>query len=115
MTYCLTYLMVADYFTKPLQGRMFTLFRNVIMGYTHISKLIELIPIKERVEIEKMRTKADKMIKIHPTEQKERIMNHLLKELSDASNRDKNDNSEEARRSYKDALIKFNLNNSDSK
>jgi len=42
-------------------------------------------------------------------------MNHLLKELSDASNRDKIDNSEEARRSYKDTLIKFNLNNSDSK
>jgi len=55
------------------------------------------------------------MIKINPTELKEQIMNHLLKELSDASNRDKNDNSEEARRSYKDALIKFNLNNSDSK
>ncbi len=55
--YCPTYLMVADYFTKPLQGRMFTLFRNVIMGYTHISELIKLIPIKERVEIEKLKQK----------------------------------------------------------
>ena len=45
--YCPTYLMLADYFTKPLQGKMFQLFRNIIMGYLPISSIVEQIPIKE--------------------------------------------------------------------
>ena len=39
--YCPTGIMLADYFTKPLQGRAFKLFRDVIMGYRHISILKE--------------------------------------------------------------------------
>ena len=31
--------MLADYFTKPLQGQLFNKFRNVIMGFVHISSL----------------------------------------------------------------------------
>ena len=37
--YCPTLQMVADYFTKPLQGALFKKFRNVIMGYEPISSL----------------------------------------------------------------------------
>ena len=50
--YCPTTLMLADYFTKPLQGNVFRRFRDVIMGKTHINDLL-LDPdfkIKERVE-----------------------------------------------------------------
>ena len=44
--------MLADYFTKPLQGNLFRRFRQVIMGYVHINDLL-LDPdflLKERVE-----------------------------------------------------------------
>ena len=37
--YFLTQLMLADYFTKPLKGKMLTIFRDVIMGYKSISSL----------------------------------------------------------------------------
>jgi len=50
--FCPTTLMLADYFTKPLQGNVFRRFRDVIMGKTHINELL-LDPdflIKERVE-----------------------------------------------------------------
>ena len=60
--YCPTYLMIADFFTKPLQGRMFHLFRNVIMGYAPLSTLTSLIPIKERVGMNKMQEKHKNMI-----------------------------------------------------
>ena len=48
--YCPTEHMLADYFTKPLQGSLFHRFRDVIMGWKHISTLKE-IPVspKERV------------------------------------------------------------------
>ena len=35
--YCPTTLMLADYFTKPLQGTVFRRFRDVIMGKVHIN------------------------------------------------------------------------------
>ena len=50
--YCPKTLMLADYFTKPLQGNVFRRFRDVIMGYKYISDLL-LDPsflLKERVE-----------------------------------------------------------------
>ena len=31
--YCLTALIIADYFTKPLQGKLFAKFKKAIMGY----------------------------------------------------------------------------------
>ena len=50
--YCPTGEMLADFFTKALQGQKFHLFRNVLMGYSHISTLSENVSsIKERVEI----------------------------------------------------------------
>ena len=42
MTHCPTERMIADYFTKPLLGSLFTFLRNIIMGITPY-------PTKERV------------------------------------------------------------------
>ena len=39
IVYCPTLQMLADYFTKPLQGKLFHLFRAVIMGWKHIDTL----------------------------------------------------------------------------
>ena len=49
--YCPTHRMVADYFTKPKQGRSFKFMRDIIMGYVSINELsqFEPSPIKERV------------------------------------------------------------------
>ena len=53
--YCPTGQMLADYFTKPLQGKLFHMFREVIMGWKHIDTLKEVIQVdssslfKERV------------------------------------------------------------------
>ena len=50
--YCPTELMLADFYTKPLQGRLFKRFRDVLMGNEPISSLKEKkIKIKERVGI----------------------------------------------------------------
>ena len=50
MEYCPTGDMIADYFTKPLQGTLFRKFREVIMGWKHISTLEEFLPAnKERL------------------------------------------------------------------
>ena len=35
--YCPTYMMLADFLTKPLQGKLFQIFRDVIMGIKHVS------------------------------------------------------------------------------
>ena len=49
--YCHTDMMVADFFTKLLQGTIFRKLRNVIMGVTHPYSLItgEPPPVKEPV------------------------------------------------------------------
>ena len=51
--YCPTAEMLADFFTKPLQGALFHKFRDVIMGWKHISTLKEPSnsELKERVEM----------------------------------------------------------------
>ena len=46
LMHCKTDKMVADYFTKPLQGGLFRKLRNYIMGIT-------AIPFEERVEKDK--------------------------------------------------------------
>ena len=52
VSYCPTEAMLADFFTKPLQGGLFKKFRDVILGHEHISSLhsSETLKIKERVE-----------------------------------------------------------------
>ena len=46
-----TEIMLADFFTKPLQGSLFKKFRDVLMGYKHISTLVmpPKQPSEERV------------------------------------------------------------------
>ena len=49
--YCPTEYMLADYFTKPLQGKSFREMRKVIMGYEPLNHLKNtLTSTKERVE-----------------------------------------------------------------
>jgi hypothetical protein len=49
--YCPTENMLADYFTKPLQGALFIRFRAVLMGWQHVDTLKHVLsPPKERVE-----------------------------------------------------------------
>ena len=43
VVYCPTEKMVADFFTKPLQGSLFRKFRDIILGYEHISTLNEVM------------------------------------------------------------------------
>ena len=46
--YCPTDLMVADFFTKPLQGSLFKKFKDVIMGHKPMSSLYRTVQ-KEHV------------------------------------------------------------------
>ena len=51
--YCPTEKMIADFFTKQLQGNLFRSFRDIILGYKHISeldKIGEKLSSEERVE-----------------------------------------------------------------
>ena len=50
--YCPTECMLADFFTKPLQGALFIKFREVVMGWKHVDTLkrVVLPPSEERVE-----------------------------------------------------------------
>ena len=42
--------MLADFFTKPLQGNLFRFFRDILMGYVSIEGIIkDDIEMKERV------------------------------------------------------------------
>ena len=48
--YCPTEIMLADYYTKPLQGELFRRFRRVLMGWDHIDTLRQFLEqSKERV------------------------------------------------------------------
>ena len=43
--------MIADFMSKPVQGSLFKTFRNVLMGWTHISEVFKgYIRPEERVE-----------------------------------------------------------------
>ena len=50
--HCPTDQMLADFFTKPLQGALFRKFRDVILGYKHVNTLTETVEsaAQERVE-----------------------------------------------------------------
>ena len=48
--YCPTQMMLEDYFTKPLKGKVLKIFRDVIMGYKPISYLNSIpVSIKQSV------------------------------------------------------------------
>ena len=42
IVYCPTYKILGHFFTKPLQGELFRLFRDILLGIKHISVLDEL-------------------------------------------------------------------------
>lgn len=50
--HCPTLEMLADFFTKPLQGNLFRKFRDVVLGYVHIDTLTQTpqVSVEERVE-----------------------------------------------------------------
>ena len=49
--HCPTEKMLADFMSKPLQGKLFITFRKVLMGWVHISTLFDIFsPTEERVE-----------------------------------------------------------------
>ena len=50
LVYCPTEYMITDFFTKPLQGKLFKTFRDAIMGVTQIES-IYMTATKEHVEI----------------------------------------------------------------
>ena len=61
--YCPTHLMLADFFTKPLTGKLFHTFREVIMGYKSIHSLIDAdSSLKERVGNVSKKSKTNKKI-----------------------------------------------------
>lgn len=47
--YCPTLVMLADFFTKPLQGKLFRIMRDVVQGLKPIEDLSSLLDDKERV------------------------------------------------------------------
>ena len=50
--HCPTLQMLADFFTKPLQGTLFRKFRGVILGYAHVDSLAMMVSpaqLEERV------------------------------------------------------------------
>jgi len=52
VVYCPTEEMLANFFTKPLQGNLFQKFRDVLSGHCYVNTLIKssLSPSEERVE-----------------------------------------------------------------
>ena len=49
--FCPTHIMIADYFTKPLQGKAFQIFSDLIMGFFHIDTLVTaFLPINDHFE-----------------------------------------------------------------
>ena len=71
LEYCPTGDIIADYFTKPLQGALFTKFTAVIMGWEHIDS-ISTLRNKERVAEH-----------VFPCEEKE-VKNTVKKSYADA-------------------------------
>ena len=53
VNYCPTHLMISDYFTKPLQGKMFKHFHDLIMGYVHINDLSQAIEFSSKESVQK--------------------------------------------------------------
>ena len=50
--YCPTKKMVADYFTRPLQGALFYKFRDQIMGVVEMETILGVYPINHRSVLE---------------------------------------------------------------
>ena len=81
--YCNTEDMLADFFTKPLQGRIYRKFRDLIMGYVNIpERFFDINKIKERVGIctkYKSCTENDKNVKNRVSENKDLVISNNIK------------------------------------
>ena len=53
-----TYIMIADYFTKPLQGKMFKMYRDLVMGYVHINDILKAIELSSKKPVDKSKNVA---------------------------------------------------------
>jgi Reverse transcriptase (RNA-dependent DNA polymerase) len=65
--HCPTLQMLGDFFTKPLQGNLFRIFRDVILGYHHVDTLVLDDTSKAEERVGNMRPK-DEPTKIPGTE-----------------------------------------------
>ena len=92
--HCPTDLMLADYFTKPLQGKIFHIYRDIIMGYKPITDLLSKIELKERVENQDFK-------KVSSTSQE---MNHVRQEMNHVRNL-KKEKTVKGKLTYRDALV----------
>ena len=75
VVYCPTDEMLANFFTKPLQGSLFWKFRAVLLGHCHVNALTKslLSPSEERVEnpiLEKVRSGGSGQTFALPTKKK---------------------------------------------
>ena len=78
--YCPTEKMVADFFTKPLLGSLFRKFRDVILGYKHISSLDEVDGNKLSEErVKNKEESANGNLAIIDNGQTAKLFNHQLK------------------------------------
>jgi hypothetical protein len=57
--HCPTLEMLADFFTKPLQGNLFRRFRDVILGYSHIAALQRNATLAPEERVRERRATAD--------------------------------------------------------
>ena len=89
--YCPTDLMIADFFTKALQGKAFKFFRDIIMGYTTVEEILRTLKdknvsftVKERVENNGITKNDDKVIEKNPSTEK-KLEPSTLKERKNIS------------------------------
>ena len=96
--YCPTEKMLADFFTKPLQGSLFKVFRAVIMGHEPIDSLLQDHRIKECV--------GDRVIRSNLQSLKE---NRNVKDDEarddNVAQRGERRNGDAGARTYKDVLV----------
>ena len=55
VNYYLNHLMIADYFAKPLQGKMLKMFCDLIMVYVHINDILQEIELSAKEWADKSR------------------------------------------------------------
>ena len=67
MRHCPTLAMLADFFTKPLQGHLFYKFRDALLGYTSVAALAIApdVPLEERVGDRRIGTVDDATTGMH--------------------------------------------------
>ena len=72
--YCPTEEMLADFFTKPLQGNLFRKLRGVIMGQEHIDALEDITSpsLQQRVEGQTVSEKSGRETDVRRTDEKAR-------------------------------------------